>query len=146
MALSCVVRYQEHTAVNASLPYAQRTARPDISRSAGLAEGSPVRAGRLRNHRGLSQAGNLRLCLQMRRAAVSIPANIAEGFRRRGKADKARFMNMAEGSIEECRYYLILAKDLGYGDTARSTASWEEVSRLLSAYTTAILSSASRLP
>jgi four helix bundle protein len=35
-----------------------------------------------------------------------------------GKADKARFMNMAEGSLEECRYYLILAKDLGYGETA----------------------------
>jgi hypothetical protein len=38
------------------------------------------------------------LSLQMRRAAVSIPANIAEGFRRRSKADKARFMNMAEGA------------------------------------------------
>src|SRR5207302_9926479 len=36
------------------------------------------------------------LALQMRRAAVSVPANIAEGFRRRGKADKARYMNMAE--------------------------------------------------
>src|ERR1039457_5415891 len=57
------------------------------------------------------------LSLQMRRAAVSIPANIAEGFRRRGKADKARFMNIAEGSVEECRYFLILAKDLGYSDT-----------------------------
>jgi four helix bundle protein len=45
------------------------------------------------------------LALQLRRAAVSIPANIVEGFRRRGKADKARFMNMAEGSVEECRYY-----------------------------------------
>ncbi len=44
------------------------------------------------------------LAQQLRRAAVSIPANIAEGFRRRGKPDKARFMNMAEGSIEECRY------------------------------------------
>ena len=32
------------------------------------------------------------LALQMRRAAVSVPANIAEGFRRRGKADKARYM------------------------------------------------------
>ena len=86
------------------------------------------------------------LCQQMRRAAVSIPANIAEGFRRRGKADKARFMNMAEGSLEECRYYLILAKDLGYGDTARITVSLEEISRLLGAYAAAILSSVSRLP
>jgi four helix bundle protein len=57
------------------------------------------------------------LSIQKRRAAVSIPANIAEGFRKRGRADKARFMNLAEGSIEECRYYLILAKDPGYGDT-----------------------------
>src|SRR5947208_13018013 len=55
------------------------------------------------------------LALQMRRAAVSVPANIAEGFRRRGKADKARYMNMAEGSLEERRYYVTLAKVLGYG-------------------------------
>jgi len=83
------------------------------------------------------------LSLQLRRAAVSIPANIAEGFRRRGKADKARFMNMAEGSIEECRYHLILAKDLGYADTQALAASLEEVSRLLGAYAAAILSSGS---
>ena len=81
------------------------------------------------------------LKLQMRRAAVSIPANIAEGFRRRGKADKARYMNMAEGSLEESRYYLILAKDLGYGDTGRITTLLEEVSRLLNAYASAILAS-----
>lgn len=81
------------------------------------------------------------LSMQMRRAAVSIPANIAEGFRRRGKADKARFMNIAEGSIEECRYYLILAQDLGYGDTEDLTAALEEVSRLLNAYASAILTS-----
>ena len=79
--------------------------------------------------------------IKMRRAAVSIPANIAEGFRRRGKADKARFMNVAEGSLEECRYYLILAHDLGYGDTGRLTALLEEVSKLLNAYASAILSS-----
>src|SRR5437588_1323045 len=81
------------------------------------------------------------LSLQMRRAAVSVPANIAEGFRRRGKADKARYMNMAEASLEESRYYLILAKDLGYGDTSSLTTSLDEVSRLLNAYASAILAS-----
>jgi four helix bundle protein len=81
------------------------------------------------------------LALQMRRAAVSIPANIAEGFRRRGKADKARFMNVAEGSLEECRYFLILASDLGYGDTSSLSALLDEVSRMLSAYASAILAS-----
>jgi four helix bundle protein len=83
------------------------------------------------------------LSLQMRRAAVSIPANIAEGFRRRSKADKARFMNIAEGSVEECRYFLILAKDLGYADTQALSATLEEVSRLLGAYAAAILASGS---
>jgi four helix bundle protein len=83
------------------------------------------------------------LALQMRRAAVSIPANIAEGFRRRGKVDKARFMNLAEGSLEECRYYLILSQDLGYGDTSKLAAAADEVSRLLNAYAAAILSSGS---
>ena len=78
---------------------------------------------------------------QLRRSAVSIPANIAEGFRRRGKADKASFMNIAEGSLEESRYYLILGRDLGYGDTGLLMASIEEVSRLLSSYAAAILSS-----
>src|SRR5437870_5119363 len=84
------------------------------------------------------------LALQMRRAAVSVPANIAfVEFRRRGKADKARYMNMAEGSLEESRYYLILAKDLGYGDTGSLTTLLEEVSRLLNAYASAILASES---
>ena len=81
------------------------------------------------------------LAQQMRRAAVSIPANIAEGFRRRGRPDKVRFLNIAEGSVEECRYFLILAKDLGYGDTQKLSVALEEVSRLLNAYSSAILTS-----
>jgi len=85
------------------------------------------------------------LALQMRRAAVSIPANIAEGFTRRGKTDKARFMNIAESSIEESRYYLILAQDLGYGNTAELMNVLEEVSRLLNAYARAILAPGSWL-
>jgi four helix bundle protein len=44
------------------------------------------------------------LTTQLRRSAVSIPANIAEGFRKFSSADKARFLNTAEGSLEECRY------------------------------------------
>lgn len=58
------------------------------------------------------------LSLQMRGAAVSVPANIAEGFRRRSRTEKARFLNMAESSLEETRYFLILTGDLKYGDTA----------------------------
>jgi four helix bundle protein len=56
------------------------------------------------------------LTSQLRRAAISIPANFAEGFRRESKREKVRFYNIAIGSLEECRYYLRLAKDLGYGN------------------------------
>lgn len=80
------------------------------------------------------------LTQQMRRAAVSIPANIAEGFVRRSKADKVKFMNIAEGSLEESRYYLVLSQDLGYGQTSQLKKSINEVSRLLSAYQRAIRS------
>jgi len=81
------------------------------------------------------------LTSQLRRAAVSIPANIAEGFRKRGRADKARFMNIAQGSLEECRYYLILARDLGYADSSVALTQVAEVSKLLESYCTAILTS-----
>ncbi len=79
------------------------------------------------------------LTSQFRRAAVSIAANIAEGFKKKGKAEKARFMNIAEGSLEECRYYLILTRDLKYGDVADLKKQIEEVSKLINAYSKAIL-------
>jgi four helix bundle protein len=81
------------------------------------------------------------LTSQLRRAAVSVAANIAEGFKKIGKADKARFMNTSQGSIEECRYYLILVKDLGYGETQELNSLLEEVSKLLTRYRSAILNS-----
>lgn len=59
------------------------------------------------------------LTSQLRRAAVSVPANIAEGFKRRTDSEKARFYNIAQGSLEECRYYLILAEDLGYANSSK---------------------------
>lgn len=78
------------------------------------------------------------LTSQLRRAAISVPANIAEGFKKRGRADKVRFMNIAEGSLEECRYYLILTEDLGYGDSLKLREQLEGVSKLLGRYSAAI--------
>jgi four helix bundle protein len=81
------------------------------------------------------------LTSQLRRAMVSVPANIAEGFSRRGKADKVRFYNIAEGSLEESRYYLILARDLGFADTEHLMANLDEVGKMLRAYSGAISTS-----
>jgi four helix bundle protein len=79
------------------------------------------------------------LSSQLRRAAISIPANIAEGFKKKGISDKLRFYNISEGSIEECRYYLILAQDLSYGDSTTLMIQLEEVSKLLIAYSKGII-------
>jgi four helix bundle protein len=81
------------------------------------------------------------LTSQFRRAAVSIAANIVEGFRKRGQADKLRFYNIAQSSLEECRYYLILIKDLEYTKVSKETEMLEETSKLLNAYCKAIVDS-----
>lgn len=83
------------------------------------------------------------LSSQFRRSAISIAANIAEGFKKRGNADKVRFLNIAQGSLEESRYYLILAEDLKYGECVELQAILSEVSKLLEAYSQAILNSGS---
>ncbi|MGD0058766.1 MAG: four helix bundle protein [Verrucomicrobiia bacterium] len=72
------------------------------------------------------------LVSQMRRAAVSIAATIAEGFVKRSQADKIHFYNTAQGSLEESKYYLVPAKDLGYlrGVDEEATLA-NEVGRLL---------------
>ncbi len=74
------------------------------------------------------------LVSQYRRAAVSIPATIAEGYKRRTKADKLRFYNIAQASLEELRYYTILARDLGYYTSSEIENLVEETSMLLEAY------------
>ena len=78
------------------------------------------------------------LTSQFRRAAVSIAANIAEGFKKKSNKDKIKFYNTSQGSLEECRYYLILAKDLSYGENFKMTTQIEEVSKLLDAYISSI--------
>jgi len=74
----------------------------------------------------------------LRRAAVSIAANIAEGFVKRGPADKLRYLNIAQGSLGESRYYLILATDLGLADLRDLEQDVDECSRILEAYAGAI--------
>ncbi|MCD6175396.1 MAG: four helix bundle protein [Planctomycetes bacterium] len=74
------------------------------------------------------------LVSQMRRASVSVPANIAEGFKKRTAAKKGRFLTIAHSSLEEVRYYLILSKELGYYDTEDMKRQAEEVSKLLTLY------------
>ena len=83
------------------------------------------------------------LTSQFRHAAISIPANIAEGFKRLGKADKARFYNISQSSLEECRYYLILSNDLQYGSSEKMDALLEEISKMLDSYVSSILDSIS---
>ncbi len=84
------------------------------------------------------------LVSQMRRAAVSIPANIAEGFKRQGTRDKIRFYNISEGSLEELKYFFILSKDLDYVDSADHLIEQSEtVGRLLNGL---IKSTQRRLP
>ena len=66
------------------------------------------------------------LTQQMRRSTVSIPANIVEGFKRRSDKEYAHFLNIAEASLEETKYFLILAKDLEY----MKTDKYNELMRL----------------
>lgn len=82
------------------------------------------------------------LVSQFRRAAVAISANISEGYKKMGKLDKLRFFNVAQGSLEECRNYIILSRDLEYITLDKYNnlrEQIEEVSKLLNAYSTAVV-------
>ena len=82
------------------------------------------------------------LVSQFHRAAVSIGANIAEGYKKLSKADKLRFLNISEGSLAECENYIILSKDLSYIDEDEYNIlhlTAEETGRLLTAYCNGII-------
>jgi len=79
------------------------------------------------------------LTAQLRRAAISVPSNICEGFRKRSKADKVHSYNIAQNSLEEARYQLILARDLSYGSCKPVLELLDEVARMLDSYVRTIL-------
>ena len=80
------------------------------------------------------------LTSQFRRAATSIASNIAEGYKKKGIKDKLRFFNIAPGSLEECRYYIILSKDLNdINNFEELNKLITEVSKLLNSYCKTIL-------
>ena len=77
------------------------------------------------------------LTSQMRRAGVSIPANIAEGCGREGDAELKRFLTIALGSACELDYYVLLAGELGYLDdpgTRRLGTELVEIRRMLGSF------------
>ncbi len=74
------------------------------------------------------------LTQQMRRAASSVPTNIVEGFKRRSDKEFAYFLNLADASLEETKYHVMLARDLGYlkeVEHGAVSALCDEVGRML---------------
>lgn len=74
------------------------------------------------------------LTSQLRRNAVSVPSNLVEGYKRKSKNDAVRFYVIAESSLEEMKYQLILSLDLGYINDSEYQKAYnlaEEVGKLL---------------
>jgi four helix bundle protein len=84
--------------------------------------------------RGFPREEMYGLTSQLRRAAVSVPSNIAEGFGRRSRSDYRSFLCVARGSVHEVQAQLLISKELGFGDAERIAAAdgmADEVSRML---------------
>ncbi|MCF6223911.1 MAG: four helix bundle protein [Flavobacteriaceae bacterium] len=71
---------------------------------------------------------------QIQRSSTSVPANIAEGYGRISTKEKIRFLYIANGSLEETRYFLILIQDLNFAETEKIQINLIEVSKILNAY------------
>lgn len=85
------------------------------------------------------------LTAQMRRAAVSVPSNIAEGYGRRRKGDYLRFLNIALGSLCELETQMILSTRLGFTDSDKAGPAMDllrEVDRILCGLIRAVRDSA----
>ncbi len=81
------------------------------------------------------------LTSQLRRAAVSIGANLAEGCGRRTSTELARFVRIAMGSASELDYHLLISKDLGYlnaNDFTRTAAALTEVRKMLTSFLSSV--------
>jgi four helix bundle protein len=63
-----------------------------------------------------------------------VPENIADGFKRKGKAYNSRIVKMSQRSIEEVRYCLILANDPGHSETEKPMIDLDEISRIRNTY------------
>ena len=74
---------------------------------------------------------------QLRRAAYSVPVNIVEGKSRKNTKELIQFLNIANASLEEVRYLLLLSKDLGYIDDTKYSkleSDCEIISRMLNSF------------
>jgi four helix bundle protein len=83
---------------------------------------------------GYPKSEEFALKSQTRRAIVSVPSIIAEGFKRRTKADSIHFYNIAAASLEEARYQIILARDLKYisvDNGVKISEAFNEVAKIL---------------
>ena len=92
--------------------------------------------------RNFPDAEKYNVVSQFQRAAVSISANIAEGYKKLGRNDKLRFLNIAQGSLSECENYILLSYDLKYiseSEFEKLKLSAEEVGKVLNAYCLGIM-------
>jgi four helix bundle protein len=112
-----------------------------LSRLAGVEQSTQAHAGVVSSFSGFPREEVYGITSQLRRAAVSIGANLAEGCGRRTSTELARFVRIAMGSASELDYHLLLSKDLGFmnnEDFARSASGLTEVRKMLTSFLSSV--------